>query len=152
MIKLITATFITLDGMVPGAMQALGKSAKTKMIGYWVVTAFFLFNVLAGAIAELVQRKDNIEGMILLGYPLYFMMILGVWKVLGTIALLVPGFPRLKEWAYAGIFFNMTGAAISHAVSGSAAWHMLYTGFLAVLTLASWALRPPSRKLEARLD
>jgi uncharacterized membrane protein YphA (DoxX/SURF4 family) len=87
-----------------------------------------------------------------LGYPLYFIMILGVWKVLGTIALLVPGFPRLKEWAYAGIFFNMTGAAISHAVSGSAAWHILYTGFLAVLTLASWALRPQSRKLEARPD
>jgi hypothetical protein len=75
------------------------------------------------------------------------MMILGVWKVLGTIALLVPGFPRLKEWAYAGIFFNMTGAAISHAVSGSETWHIYYTGFLALLTLASWALRPPSRKL-----
>ena len=120
---------------------------KPKVIGYWVVTAFLLFNVLAGAIAELVQRKDNVEGMILLGYPLYFMMILGVWKVLGTIALLMPGFPRLKEWAYAGIFFNMTGAAISHAVSGSAAWHVLYTGFLAVLTLASWALRPQSRTL-----
>jgi hypothetical protein len=120
---------------------------KPKVIGYWVVTAFLLFNVLAGAIAELVQRKDNVEGMILLGYPLYFMMILGVWKVLGTIALLVPGFPRLKEWAYAGIFFNMTGAAISHAVSGSAAWHILYTGSLAVLTLASWALRPQSRTL-----
>ena len=121
---------------------------KTKVIGYWVTTAFLLFNVLAGAIAELVQRKDNVEGMIFLGYPLYFMMILGVWKVLGTIALLMPGFPRLKEWAYAGIFFNMTGAAISHAVSGSAAWHILYTGFLAVLTLASWALRPQSRTLD----
>jgi hypothetical protein len=120
---------------------------KTKVIGYWVVTAFLLFNVLAGAVAELIQRKDNVEGMLLLGYPLYFMLILGVWKVLGTIALLVPGFPRLKEWAYAGIFFNMTGAAISHLVSGSAAWHVFYTGFLAALTLASWALRPPSRTL-----
>jgi hypothetical protein len=120
---------------------------KPKVIGYWIVTAFLLFNVLAGAIAELIQRKDNVEGMLLLGYPLYFLMILGVWKVLGTIALLVPGFPRLKEWAYAGIFFNMTGAAISHTVSGSATWHILYTGFLAVLTLASWALRPQSRTL-----
>ena len=85
--------------------------------------------------------------MAALGYPLYFMLILGVWKVLGTIALLVPGFSRLKEWAYAGIFFNMTGAAISHAMSGSAEWHIYYTGFLAVLTLASWVLRPPSRIL-----
>jgi DoxX-like family len=133
--------------IAPDAMPALGKSANIKMIGYWAATAFLLFNVLAGAIAELVQRQDNVEGMLFLGFPLYFMLILGVWKVLGSIALLAPGFPRLKEWAYAGIFFTMTGAAISHTVSGDAAWHMLYTGFLAILTLASWALRPQSRTL-----
>lgn len=91
--------------------------------------------------------KGNVEGMLLLGYPLYFMTILAVWKVLGSIALLVPRFPRLKEWAYAGIFFNMTGAALSHAVCGDASWHVMYTSFLALLTLASWALRPQSRKL-----
>ena len=137
----------TIPEVLPEVLQDLGKSAKIKQISYWVVTAFLLFNLLAGGIAELVQRQETVEGMILLGYPLYFVTILGVWKVLGTIALLVPGFARLKEWAYAGIFFNMTGAAISHAVSGSAVWHIYYTGFLAVLTLASWALRPPSRKL-----
>ena len=120
---------------------------KMKVIAYWVTIAFLLFNMLAGGIAELLQQPDTVEGMILLGYPVYFVMILGVWKVLGTIALLVPGFPRLKEWAYAGIFFNMTGAAISHAVSGSAAWHVYYTSFLAVLTLTSWALQPQSRTL-----
>jgi uncharacterized membrane protein YphA (DoxX/SURF4 family) len=119
----------------------------TKAIAYWATTGFLVFNVLSGAIAELVQRSDNVEGMLQLGYPVYFMLILGVWKVLGTIAVLVPGFPRLKEWAYAGLFFNMTGAAVSHAVSGDAAWHMFYTGFLAVLVLASWALRPQSRTL-----
>src|SRR4051794_9218938 len=118
-----------------------------KTMGYWVVTAFLVFNVLSGGVAELVQRTDNVEGMILLGYPLYFMLILAVWKILGTIALLVPRFPRLKEWAYAGIFFNMTGAAVSHAVSGDARWHVIYTACLAVLTLVSWALRPPSRML-----
>ena len=84
-----------------------------------------------------------------LGYPVYFLAIIGTWKVLGTIALLVPRFPRLKEWAYAGIFFNMTSAAISHAASGDAAWHMFYTGFLAIVTIASWALRPQSRTLGA---
>jgi hypothetical protein len=67
--------------------------------------------------------------------------------VLGGITLLVPRFPRLKEWAYAGIFFNMTGAAASHAVSGDAAWHVIVTGSLAVLAVASWALRPQSRTL-----
>ena len=124
-----------------------GNRIKIKAIGYWTVTAFLVFNVLSGGVAELVQRQDNIEGMIRLGYPLYFMLILGVWKVLGSIALLVPRFPRLKEWAYAGIFFNMTGAAVSHAVSGDASWHVIYTACLAALTLASWALRPPSRTL-----
>ncbi|MFN8456849.1 MAG: DoxX family protein [Anaerolineae bacterium] len=120
---------------------------KFKMISYWVITAFLLFNVLAGAIAELTQRKENVEGMLLLGYPVYFMLIIAVWKILGTMAVLAPGFPRLKEWAYAGIFFNMTGAAVSHAVVGDATWHVFYTGFLAALTIASWALRPPSRTL-----
>ena len=119
----------------------------TKIIAYWATTAFLVFNVLSGALAELAQRQENAEGMLQLGYPVYFMVILGVWKVLATIAVLVPRFPRLKEWAYAGLFFNMTGAAVSHAVSGDAAWHPIYTGFLAVLVLASWALRPESRTL-----
>ena len=88
--------------------------------------------------------------MVLLGYPVYFIMIIGYWKVLGGIALLVPRLPRLKEWAYAGIFFNMTGAAVSHAVSGDYgiyAFHLIVTLFLAIVTLASWALRPQSRTL-----
>jgi uncharacterized membrane protein len=137
--RLIVSEAVTIEG------ENGGTTMKMKVIVYWLTTAFLLFNLLAGGIAELLQRPDTVDGMILLGYPVYFVMILGVWKVLGTIALLAPGFPRLKEWAYAGIFFNMTGAAISHAVSGSAEWHVLYTGFLAILTLASWALRPQSR-------
>jgi hypothetical protein len=82
-----------------------------------------------------------------LGYPLYLMTILGTWKMLGSITLLAPRFPRLKEWAYAGIFFNMTGAAISHAVVGDEAWHVWYTASLALVALVSWALRPESRAL-----
>ena len=120
---------------------------RAKTIAYWATTAFLVFNILSGGLAELAQRSDNVEGMLQLGYPIYFMLILGVWKVLGSIALLVPRFPRLKEWAYAGIVFNMTGAAISHAVSGDAAWHVVYTSFVAVLAIASWALRPQSRTL-----
>src|SRR5580700_656985 len=106
-------------------------SAKT--IGYWVTTAILLFAMLSGGIAELMHRPETIEGMKQLGYPVYFVMILGFWKVLGSVALLAPGFPRLKEWAYAGIFFNMTGAAVSHAVCGDAAWHVVVTvGFAAL--------------------
>jgi DoxX-like family len=120
---------------------------KRKAISYWVITAFLVFNIFTGGIAELFRLKGNVDGMIFLGYPIYFLTILGTWKLLGTIELLVPRFPRLKEWAYAGIFFNMAGAAISHAVRGDAAWHVYYTGFLAILTIASWALRPQSRTL-----
>ncbi len=98
---------------------------KTKGIVYWVTTAFLAFVLLSGGAAELARRRENVEGLVHLGYPLYFVTIIGVWKVLGAIALLVPRFPRLKEWAYAGIFFNITGAAVSHAVCGDAAWHVI---------------------------
>jgi hypothetical protein len=80
-------------------------------------------------------------------YLAYLLTILGVWKVAGTVAILAPGFPRLKEWAYAGIFFDLTGAAASHAASGDVVWHIVAPSILAVLTVASWALRPPSRVL-----
>jgi uncharacterized membrane protein YphA (DoxX/SURF4 family) len=120
---------------------------RIRTAAYCTTTGFLVFNVLAGGLAELAGLEGNAEGMRQLGYPLYVMTILGIWKVLGALALLVPGFPRLKEWAYAGIFFNMSGAAISHIASGSEAWHVYYTAFVAVLTLASWALRPDSRTL-----
>jgi hypothetical protein len=122
-----------------------------RTVAYWVTTAFLVFNILSGGLAELLQLSGNASGMIALGYPLYVMTILGVWKVLGTIALLAPRLPRLKEWAYAGIFFNMTGAAVSHLVVGDEPWHFYYTSFVALLTLVSWALRPESRVLGAPL-
>ena len=76
-----------------------------KMIGYWTTTIIIAFILLSGGVAELVRQKDTVEGMVHLGYPVYFVSILGVWKVLGAVALLAPRFPRLKEWAYAGVFF-----------------------------------------------
>lgn len=120
---------------------------KTKAIGYWLATLLLVFGVLSGGVAELFRLRGNVEGMVHLGYPLYFITIIGFWKVLGSIALLVPGFPRLKEWAYAGIFFNMTDAAASHAACGDAAWHVIVTLVFAALALVSWALRPQSRVL-----
>jgi len=122
-----------------------------RAIAYWAATAFLAFNMLSGGLAELAQLEATAEGMRALGYPPYFMTILGAWKVPGALALLAPRWPRLKEWAYAGIFFNMTGAALSHTASGSEAWHVLYTSFVAVVVLASWALRPESRTLGGRL-
>ncbi len=121
------------------------------MIGYWIITGLLVFAIGSGGVAELARLPTNVEGIVhVLGYALYFLTILGLWKVLGAIALLVPRFPRLKEWAYAGIFFNVTGAAASHAAVGDYdvyAFHVLVNLFLAVLVVASWALRPESRTL-----
>ena len=118
-----------------------------RAVVYWATTVFVVFNMFFGALAELAQFTPTAEGMQALGYPIYMMAILGTWKVLGSITLLVPRFPRLKEWAYAGMFFNMTGAAISHLVVADEAWHVWYTASLAILVLVSWALRPESRAL-----
>jgi uncharacterized membrane protein YphA (DoxX/SURF4 family) len=122
---------------------------KTKTIGYWVTTAIVAFVLLSGGAAELAHRKETLEGMAHLGYPLYFTMILGFWKLLGGIALLAPRFPRLKEWAYAGAFFDLTGAAVSHAARGDDAGHLIWPLVFAALVVASWALRPQSRTLGA---
>ena len=124
---------------------------RPRAVAYWATTGFVVFNMFSGALAELAQLQPNIEGMQTLGYPIYLMTILGTWKVLGSIALLAPRFPRLKEWAYAGMFFNMTGAAVSHLVVGNEAWHVWYTASLAIVVLVSWALRPASRTLGAPL-
>ena len=94
-----------------------------------------------------MQYEPNVH----LGYPVYFATIIGFWKVLGAIAILAPGFPRLKEWAYAGIFFNMTGAAATGVFTQSAAWHVIVDLVLAALAVASWALRPASRRLDYRM-
>jgi uncharacterized membrane protein YphA (DoxX/SURF4 family) len=106
-----------------------------------------VFMMASGGIAELMHVPGTMAFMRQLGYPDYFVNIIGTWKLLGSIALLVPGFPRLKEWAYAGMFFNMTGAAISHIVMRSESWHVVVTSLTAVLVIVSWALRPPGRRL-----
>jgi uncharacterized membrane protein YphA (DoxX/SURF4 family) len=98
----------------------------------------------------------TVDGFVhILGYPRYFVTILGFWKVLGAIAILVPRFPRLKEWAYAGIFFDLTGAAASSAAVGGSggiyAFHILAPLVLAVMAVASWALRPESRTIGSLL-
>ena len=120
---------------------------KTKAIAYWTTTAIVAFLIGSGGAAELAHVRGNVEGLMRLGYPAYFVTIIGFWKVMGAVALLAPRFPRLKEWAYAGIFFNMTGAAVSALATGAAWWHVLVDVILTILVLTSWALRPESRVL-----
>jgi len=119
-----------------------------KSISYWVITAMLAFFIGSGGAAELAGVPGTVEGLVQLGYPAYFATINGFWKLLGAIAILVPGFPRLKEWAYAGIFFNMTGAAATSLFTHNAAWHVVVDLVLVALAVASWALRPASRRLE----
>jgi hypothetical protein len=122
---------------------------KLKLIGYWVTTAAIALETLTGGVTDLVHGGKGIfvgEPVVLvlahLGYPVYLLTILGVWKLLGGIALLVPGFPQLREWAYAGTFFELTGAARGDDI-GTVIWLLAFT----VLVLASWALRSPGRTL-----
>ena len=125
-------------------------NTKAKSIAYWTTTSL-LACFSSGGVSQILQFRANPHGVVPeLGYPMYFFLILGVWKVLGAITILVPRFPRLKEWAYAGIFFDLTGAALScAAVGGYGAYgfHVIAPLLIAGLCVASWALRPPSRTL-----
>lgn len=118
---------------------------KPRAIGYWITTGLVAATLLAGGVAEVALAPAVVATMRALGYPLYFVTILGVWKILGAVALVAPRLPRLKEWAYAGIFFDLTGAAASHAFSGDPLGKIATPLILLVLAAASWALRPPSR-------
>ena len=124
---------------------------KTKPIAYWITTVLVALPIGSGGVAQMAQFHANPHGVVpVLGYPMYFFGILGFWKFFGALAIVVPRFPRLKEWAYAGIFFDLTGAAAScAAVGGYGAYgfHILAPLFIAALTVASWALRPPSRTI-----
>jgi uncharacterized membrane protein YphA (DoxX/SURF4 family) len=127
---------------------------KLKGIAYWVTTIIVALELLAGGLADLIHGPALLfvgDPVVLvlrqLGYPVYLLTILGVWRLLGTIVLLAPRFPRLKEWAYAGTFIELTGAAASWAASGGGMSDLIGPLTFAVLTLASWALRPPSRTL-----
>jgi uncharacterized membrane protein YphA (DoxX/SURF4 family) len=126
-------------------------TAKAVSAAYWVCTALTAFLFVSGGLAYAMAVPDVVEGVIQLGFPLYFIRLLGVWKVLGGLAILAPGFPRLKEWAYAGILFDLTGAAVASATLGASIgaewWHVPAPLLVAAIMVGSWALRPPSRRL-----
>ena len=126
-------------------------NTKAKSIVYWIMTILVAFFIGGGGMAQMWQYYANPHGVVpVLGYPMYFFAILGFWKMLGAIAILAPRFPLLKEWAYAGIFFDLTGAAAScAAVGGYGAYgfHVLAPLIITGFTIASWALRPESRKI-----
>jgi hypothetical protein len=120
---------------------------KRNKIIYWIATGFLAFGMLAGGVQQLLQIGGYVEIVTGLGYPLYLLSILGAWKISGVVAVLIPKFPLVKEWAYAGFFFAMSGAAISHIAMGQPFTEALPSLILLIMTVASWYFRPPNRKV-----
>ena len=120
---------------------------RTKRIIYWVATVWLALGMTSTAIVQLMQLKEETEVITAMGYPLYLLRLLGFAKLLGVIAVLIPRFPLLKEWAYAGFFFMMAGAAYSHIAAGHEATELIGPLLLIALTLVSWYFRPENRRL-----
>ena len=144
-----------------------GVLTRVMRIAYWGITGYVALALFYGGLAEVLDAAMGLQFssigiktvVAILGYPLYFVYIIGVCKMLGAVAIVVPRFPRLKEWAYAGLVFNMTGAFVSWLVVtvidgvpipagfGSPMFHVINALHLLVLIVISWALRPASRVL-----
>jgi len=124
-------------------------ASKTRRVFYWVATVLTALAFNVPGVGNLVRAAHIAQDMAHLGYPPYFLTILGTWKVLGAIVVAVPGLPRLKEWAYAGMIFDLTGAAASRAFVGDGVPTVLVPIAIAGVVLVSWSLRPASRRLEA---
>ena len=115
---------------------------------YWIATLWLALGMLSSGIVQLLRVEGEIEFITVgLGYPVYFLTILGVWKILGVVAVLIPKFPLLKEWTYAGFFFAMSGAAYSHIAVGNPIGELFPPLLLLVLIAVSWYFRPVERKL-----
>jgi len=121
--------------------------SKRNKIIYWSATLFLSLGMLAGGIQQLLQIGGYNEIVTRLGYPLYMLSILGGWKILGVAALLLPRRPLLKEWAYAGFFFAMSGAALSHLIMKEPLTEALPAFTLLLAIIISWYFRPDSRKI-----
>lgn len=121
---------------------------KSKKIIYWVATIWLALGMVSTGLIQLSKMEEEVvEKITTMGYPSYFLTIIGVWKLLGVIAILVPKFPLVKEWAYAGFFFLMSGAVFSHIALGDPAKEFFGPILLIILTLVSWYLRPATRKV-----
>jgi hypothetical protein len=116
-----------------------------RTIIYWITTGLVTAELALGGVWDILQLPFVSSITKRLGYPSYFLVIIGIWKLLGAVALLVPRFPILKEWAYAGAVFNYTGAIASLLVAGNGFAEMVYPAFQLILVFCSWITRPSSR-------
>lgn len=123
---------------------------KRNKIIYWIATIWLALGMISTGAVQIFRVKEGQGGaemLMHLGYPPYLLTLLGVWKILGTIAILIPGFLLVKEWAYAGFFFVMTGAIFSHIATGDPVQSLLPSLLLLILTFVSWYFRPQNRKI-----
>lgn len=123
---------------------------KRNKIIYWIATIWLSLGMVSTGIVQLMRIQEEVDVFAQLGYPAYLMTILGVWKILGVVAILIPRYPLLKEWAYAGFFFAMSGAVFSHFAVGDEALHYFGPVLLLVLIAASWYFRPADKKVVAK--
>ena len=120
---------------------------KRNLIIYWIATLWLALGMVATGIVQLLKQQEQVKPMLDMGYPAYFLTILGVWKILGVVAVLVPGFSLIKEWAYAGFFFTTTGAIASHVATGHSVGEIFPALLLLILTVLSWCFRPAERTM-----
>ncbi|GAB3315684.1 DoxX family protein [Larkinella ripae] len=121
---------------------------RNKLI-YWIATLWLALGMVSTGIVQALHVREEVALFAHLGYPVYFLTMLAVWKFLGVGAVLVPRFPLVKEWAYAGFFFAMSGAIFSHLAKGDDAKAYFGPGLLLILTVVSWYFRPADRKVQA---
>ncbi len=122
---------------------------KRNKIMYWIFTIWLALGMTATGIVQLIRVEEEVKNFSHLGFPLYLMTIIGAWKMLGVIAILVPKFPLVKEWAYAGFFFAMSGAVIAHIICGDGGKELFGPLLLLILTVVSWYFRPADRKISS---
>jgi len=126
---------------------------KRNKIIYWIATIWLSLGMLSTGAVQLLKIKGDgpgsLDSMTHLGYPAYFVTILGICKILGVVVLLIPKFPLLKEWAYAGFFFMMSGAIFTHIAAGNSMSEIFPSLLLLILVAISWYFRPADRKLLA---
>ena len=132
---------------VTSSQTPSARAVRTKLVTYWIATGLVTTELAVGAEWDIMRNPHVRDVVTHLGYPTYFLVLLGIWKLLGAVALLAPRFPLLKEWAYAGVFFVYSGAIVSHLTTGKDLQLLGDLFGLLVLTVTSWALRPATRRV-----
>ena len=132
---------------VTSSQTRSARAVRAKLVAYWIATGLLAAELVLGGIWDILRIPLVRDVITHLGYPTYFLVLLGIWKLLGAAALLVPRFPLLKEWAYAGVFFVFSGAIVSHLTTGKNLHELGFLFVVLILIAASWVLRPATRRV-----